>query len=191
MNVEPFQTQGEQHVLLEHLSGPGARARQALAAYYLRGCEHVVEIGGAGLPIDGFLTHAPASVTIIDPKIAPFEADTLNGAPCKVRHLQAKLQQARFDLAPGSYGLVMLGLSLRPWGDTPGLGEHLLTLVDDAGLVVIDYPGALERSVPQAAAILARPGLRLDLTVDLDIDDAMLRGTPFGKRRFHVLRRRN
>ena len=190
-SVEPFQRQAAGHVILDHLSGPGAGARQALAAHYLRGFAHIVEIGGAGLPIDGFLTHRPASVTIIDPKITPHEADTLNGAPCKVRHLRAKVQQAHLGLEPRGYGLVLLGLSLRAWGDAPGLGPHLLDLVDNAGLVVIDHSSALERCAPQAAAIVARPGLRLDLTIDLDLDDAAIRQTPFGKRRFHVLRARS
>ena len=83
----------EPDVLLPHLASPAAALRQVLAAHLLRRCDHIIEIGGAGRPITGYVTHRPVSVTVVDPKILPFAEERLNGAPCQVRHVQAKLQQ--------------------------------------------------------------------------------------------------
>ena len=38
-------------VKLAHLASPAACLRQVLAAHAVRHCPHVIEIGGAGLPI--------------------------------------------------------------------------------------------------------------------------------------------
>ncbi len=101
---------------LAHLGGAAAPLRQAMAAHLVRGVPHIVEIGGAGAPITGFLTHAPDSVTVIDPKIAPLEAEELNGLPCRVRHVAAKFQAAAIALPPSPYAVVMIGLSLKGHG---------------------------------------------------------------------------
>jgi len=48
---------------LPHLAGVGASLRQVFAAHFLRGCEHVLEIGGHIRPVTNYLTHHPRSVT--------------------------------------------------------------------------------------------------------------------------------
>ena len=65
---------------LPHLSDPGAAIRQVLAAHFVHGCPHALEIGGHRRPITGYLTHAPLSVTSIDPKTAEYEAEELDDA---------------------------------------------------------------------------------------------------------------
>ena len=65
---------------LPHLSGPAAAIRQVLAAHFVRGCAHALEIGGYRRPLTGYLTHAPLSVTSIDPKTAEYEAEELDDA---------------------------------------------------------------------------------------------------------------
>src|SRR5438067_13046429 len=101
---------------LPHLAGAGAAIRQVLAAHFVRQCAHVIEIGGHIRPLTPYLTHHPKSVLVIDPKADPFVADELNGSPCRVRHIARKFQEVSYDTAPRSYGLVMLGLSLKPFG---------------------------------------------------------------------------
>jgi len=101
---------------LPHLAGPAAAVRQVLAAHFVRDCPHVVEIGGHIRPITPYLTHHPLSVLSVDPKTEPYASEELNGRPCKVRHVQKKFQEIAYDYAPLSYGLVLLGYSLKPFG---------------------------------------------------------------------------
>jgi hypothetical protein len=171
---------------LQHLSGPAAAIRQVLAAHFVRDCPHVLEIGGHRRPVTNYLTHAPLSVTSIDPKTAEYEAEVLNGRPCRVRHIARKFQDVEYDYAPGSYGLVLLGYSLKPFGRREPLGELLFSLIDNAKVVVIDYT-EIDRAVSQVPAILARPTLVSHCSFELTLNDAEISGTPFAKRHLHVL----
>ncbi len=172
---------------LPHLSGPAAEARQVLAAHYLRDCPHIVEIGGHIRPITGFLTHNPLSVLSVDPKTAPYESDRLNGRPCRVRHVARKFQEIDYDYAPFSYGLVLIGYSLKPFGAREPLGELLFSLIDNAKVVVIDHATELDRASTQVPAILSRPTVRVHCSIALELDDDAIAGTPYGRRQFHVL----
>ncbi|HEV7257992.1 MAG TPA: hypothetical protein VGN82_09430 [Bosea sp. (in: a-proteobacteria)] len=172
-------------IVLPHLASPPAAMRQVLAAHAVRHCAHIVEIGGAGLPITGFLTHRPESVTVIDPKIPEFSGMSLNGTPCRLRHHAAKLQE--IEIAPaGPYALIMLGLSLKPFGAHGATPPELLALAADADVLVIDYALSLERAQGQIGALtaarMAPPIIDLGLTIN---DDAM-RAAGFDRRRFLV-----
>lgn len=170
---------------LPHLASPAAALRQVLAAHAVRHCPHIVEIGGAGLPITGFLTHRPTSVTVIDPKIPAHEADMLNGAPCRLRHLAAKLQEV--ELAPASpYGLVLLGLSLKPFGRRAATPPELLALAAGAAVLVIDYALDLERAQGQIGALTATRTDAPAIDLSLTIHDEALRAAGFDRRRFLV-----
>jgi hypothetical protein len=190
MNLKPFEAvppldgAGQD---LPHLSGPAAAIRQVLAAHFVRECPHVLEIGGHLRPITDYLTHAPLSVTSIDPKTAEYEAEELNGRPCRVRHIARKFQDVELDYAPRSYGLVLLGYSLKPFGRREPLGELLFSLVDNAKVVVIDYSPQVDRAVSQVPAILTRPTLSSHCSFELKLDDPEIGNTPFARRRFHVL----
>lgn len=170
-----------------HLGGPAAALRQVLAAHLVRNCEHVVEIGGHPHPLTDYLTHAPRSVLMVDPRAVPFTADTLRGRPCQVRHLACKFQSLDYDYAPGSYGLVMLGFSLKPFGSRTALDATLLALLDGARVVVIDYAPALERAGALVPHIVARDSLRVQASLDLVLDDDCIRGSPYACRRLLVL----
>src|SRR5690606_30936388 len=128
---------------------PASEVRQVLAAHFVRDCPHILEIGGHIRPITSHLTHHPISVTSIDPKTPAFEAEELNGQPCRVRHVDKKFQQIAYDYAPRSYGLVLLGYSLKPFGQREPLGQLLFSLIDNARRVVIEYPPALDRAMSQ------------------------------------------
>ncbi|OYW67956.1 MAG: hypothetical protein B7Z40_04790 [Bosea sp. 12-68-7] len=169
---------------LPHLAGAAAALRQVLAAHAVRHCPHVVEIGGAGLPITGFLTHRPASVTVVDPKIPAYAADTLNGAPCRLRHIAAKLQEVALA-PPGRYALVLLGLSLKPFGRRGAVPPELLALAAGATVLVIDYARELERAQGQIGALMATRSDAPAIDLELTINDAALRAAGFHQR--HLL----
>ncbi|MBX9908236.1 MAG: hypothetical protein K2Z25_05935 [Beijerinckiaceae bacterium] len=172
-------------VLLPHLAGPAACLRQVLAAHAVRDCAHVVEIGGAGLPITGFLMHRPASVTVIDPKIPAFAAEALHGFACRVRHLAAKLQEV--DLAPEEpFGLVLLGLSLKPFGRAEAVPPVLLDLAGRATMLVIDYALDLDRAQGQIGALTAVRTAPPIIDLALTIAEPALQEAGFGRRRFLV-----
>ncbi|HEY5797212.1 MAG TPA: hypothetical protein VIU82_19560 [Bosea sp. (in: a-proteobacteria)] len=171
--------------LLPHLASPAAALRQVLAAHAVRNCAHIVEIGGAGLPISGFLTHRPETVTVIDPKIPEFSASTLNGAPCRLRHRAAKLQE--IEIAPaGPYALILLGLSLKPFGRQAATPPELLALAAGAEVLVIDYALDLERAQGQIGALTAARHAPPVIDLALTINDEALRAAGFDRRRFLV-----
>lgn len=173
---------------LPHLSGPAAAIRQVLAAHFVRDCPHIVEIGGHIRPITPYLTHRPLSVLSVDPKTDPYQADTLHGFPCQVRHLNRKFQDVQFAYSPGSYGLVLLGYSLKPFGQRDSLGDLLFSLIDNARVVVLEFPPELERASSQVSQILARPGLQVECSMDIALDDAAIRGSAYARRLFYVIK---
>lgn len=172
-----------------HLAGPAADVRQVLAAHFVRGFEHVVEIGGHPRPLTSFLVHVPRSVLMVDPKAEPMEADSLNGQPCQVRHVAAKFQCVEFSLPANSYALVLLGLSLKGYGRRDALDAKLYDLLDGAARVVVDYAPALERAAGQIPALLSRPGLVGLCTLDLELVDGRIIDSPYRRRRLVVLDR--
>jgi hypothetical protein len=172
---------------IPHLAGPAAMVRQVMAAHFVSDCRHIVEIGGHLHPVTSFLTHAPDSVVVVDPKMEPYEAEELNGRPCKVRHIARKFQEVSFDLPSGEYGLVLLGYSLKPFGEHEPLGEALFSLIDRARTVVLEYPPALERAASQVPHILARPTVEVRCTIEFTLDDSQIRGSPFARRRLVVI----
>ena len=172
---------------IPHLAAPILTARHALAAHFLRDCEHIVELGGYKTPITGFLTHQPATVLSIDPKMEPLERDELNGAPCRVRHIARKFQQVSIDLAPYSYGLVILGYSLKPFGDRQPDADQLFELADHAERTVIDYMIDLQRPEVQLPHLLGRGTLRQVHRIDMQFHDEDIGGQPPANRRMLVL----
>ncbi|MCO5062851.1 MAG: hypothetical protein M9924_00390 [Rhizobiaceae bacterium] len=172
---------------LPHLAGPAAEIRQVLAAHFVRDCEHIVEIGGHIRPVTGYLTHSPRSVLSVDPKTPDYEATELNGRPCHVRHISKKFQEVEYNYSPHTYGLVLLGYSLKPFGKREPLGELLFSLIDNAKVVVIEYPPELERATSQVPEIVARPTLAQFCRFALDLHDDAIEGSPYTRRMFYVL----
>ena len=173
---------------LPHLSGQAAAVRQVLAAHFVRQCPHVIEIGGHIRPVTPYLTHHPESVLVVDPKTDPFEAEDLDGHPCRVRHMARKFQEVSYGYAPRSYGLVMLGYSLKPFGTQEPVGELLFTLIDKAKVAVIEYPPALERASSQIPRLIDREGTEIICSFELLLEDEEIVATPYARRRFIVFR---
>lgn len=172
---------------LLHLAGPAAEVRQVLAAHFVRECPHILEIGGHLRPITPYLTHRPLSVLSVDPKTPPLEADTLNGHPCKVRHISRKFQEVAYDYEPQSYGLVLVGYSLKPFGRREPIGDLFFSLIDNARVVVVEYSPELERAASQVPHIINRPGLRVFCSFDMQLNDHQIAASNYARRRFFVL----
>lgn len=173
---------------IQHLDGPASSVRQVLAAHFLRDCPHIIEIGSHTSPITPYLTHRPVSVLCVDPKTPPFESESLHGHPCKVRHIGKKFQSVEYDYQPHTYGLVLLGYSLKPFGRDEPLGELLFSLIDNARIVVIDYAPKLERASSQVPVIVTRPSLSAVCCFDIKLNDLQINDSPYAIRRFHVLK---
>src|SRR5262245_25398145 len=140
---------------ISHLAGPAAPVRQLLAAYFVRECPHIVEIGGHLTPVTPFLIHHPESVLVVDPQAVPRDETELGGRPCRLRHVARKFQELTFDALPYTYGLVMLGYSLKRAGGREALGSTLLDLVDHAQIVVIEWALKLERAALQVPHLVS------------------------------------
>jgi len=82
---------------------------------------------------------------------------------------------------------VLLGYSLKPFGSRDPLGDLLFSLIDNAKVVVIEYPPALERSSSQVPHIVSRPSVRIRTTVDLALHDPEIVATPYAERRLYVI----
>ncbi len=174
-------------ILLPHLSGEGTVVRQVMAAHFLKDCDHIVEIGGAGLPISRFLTHHPKSVRIIDPKIEPFKSGSLNGKPSQVEFIRSKFQSVDLNLKTHKYGLVLLGLSLKPFGLKNAIDPKLLEWVDNAKIVVIEHSVNLDRASFQLPEVIERGTLDVMVRIRMIIEDEQLRDAGFSEREFLVL----
>ena len=122
-----------EHNFYEH---DAFKSRYVLAAHHLRHCRHIVEIGGYRTPISSFLRSQHESVTTIDPYIKPLAADSLNGAPCRVRHLPMMFEDYR--LRGDEDCFLYIGLDYYDEENRPACGQ-LKTIVHGFQTVVVDY----------------------------------------------------
>ena len=186
-----------------HLLTEAAQARYVLAAHYVEDCAHIVEIGGSRTPITRFVKRPPESILVLDPKMQAFHAETLRGLPCRVDHLRRTFQAHDFALPAGSYGLVILGLSLKHFADLPASESDpnapahipadapdwrkLIGLIDNARISVIEHPVGWELGEREIDAILAQTATRVKLELVLDLGENEGEDTPYPRRRLLVL----
>lgn len=173
---------------MPHLGGAAATLRQRMAAHFVDGLSHVVEIGGHVSPVSRYLTRVPQSFTCIDPKAQALDESSLNGQPCRVRHIVRKFQDVELDLDPGSYGLVFVGYSLKPHGARDPLGKPLFDLIGRSAITVIEYALKLDRAASQVGPILEQAGLAVVASVDFTLADGIVEQYGFEQRRLIVLR---
>jgi len=178
-----------------YLDTEALQMRYVLAAHFLRNVRHIVEVGGyRNNAITNFVTHSHDAITVfsLDAEFEAMERDTLNGAPCRVRHIQDYFQNHPPPAKP--FGLVALGLEIH--GDlAPFLG-----LVREAQAAVMEVPIDHRPSVDCLTAILTNVPCRVRCQVDLDFssNEPLLRdelvatnmNVPFWKRRMYVLEAR-
>jgi hypothetical protein len=83
-----------------------------MAAYHLRSCNHIIEIGGYGPTIDEFVVDTPQTVTMIDPLL---NNKTWEVGGTKFRHVRALYQDYDYSeilSSDGKKGLMLLGIML-------------------------------------------------------------------------------
>ena len=176
---------------MNYLLTEGAMSRYVLAAHYVRDCHSVVEIGGFKTPITRFLTRVPAHVLVVDPLIQPYTATTLNGEPCQVEHRAAAFQSESFDVRAGTYGMVLLGASMKHFSDEPTQRRQewvkLIGLLRNARVAVLEF--AVEWGLGRNNVESLVDGASMDLRVQLDIDLSRCPGveTEHAHRRLLVL----
>lgn len=176
-----------------YLDTEAMQSRYILAAHFVRNLRNIVEIGGyRDNVITRFLTgtHDSVSVFSLDAEFEPFEAETLNGAPCRVRHVCDYFQN--YTHAIESLGVVVLGIEIL--GDF----DPICNLLSNADVAVIEVPIDHAPSVDCLGAILQRTNLRVAVQINLDLSpnevivgDELARtnmNKPFWKRNVYVLR---
>ena len=175
----------------DYFATDAARARYVLAAHYMKRCDHVVEIGGGGNPITNFMTTTPESILVVDPKISEYHAETLRGEPCRVDHVRSTFQAQEFDLRDRTFGLVILGLSLKHFGDAgpeeAGSWRKFILMVNAARVTVMEFACAWDLGRRQADTVLRQAAVGITMRLDMDWGDNHGVPTAFARRRFLVL----
>ncbi len=174
---------------MAYLLTPEAGVRQVLAAYYVRDCPHVVEIGGYKVPITKYLLGSHESVTVVDPQVDPFEADVWNGRACRIQHLQKRYQDASLELPKRSYGLILLGLALRHFGSNSVNSEwaQLCALARGAQVVVAEFCVGWEHAEGDFARLKEEGQLRVRLELDMTLPEHPRMDPRWAPRRLCVL----
>ena len=175
-----------------YLDTEALQSRYVLAAHFVRHARNIVEIGGyRDNVITRFLTstHDSVSVFSLDAEFETFEAETLNGAPCRVRHVSDYFQN--YTHPAESLAVIVLGIEIL--GDF----DPLCNLLSSADVAVIEVPIDHAPSVDCLGAILQRTNLRVAVQINLDlspnefiIGDELAKtnmNVPFWKRNVYVL----
>jgi hypothetical protein len=158
----------------DYLQTPVLQVRQRIAAHFLSECDNILEIGAFKTPITEYLTHRPKEVLIVDPLAEPLERDSLNGQPCRIRHLALGIDD--LDLSEWNskpFGLLFCGMDLNREEQAPAHWLNTVCrfvyLVSAAQPAVLEYPMQWKPSAKLFNAILSllQPRLAADIRLDL------------------------
>lgn len=162
----------------KYLWSEAFKSRYVLAAWLLRDCENVIEIGGYRTPITDFLDLDGGwvkSVAVYDPKLERTRNEWFGGrrGPVRIDHYAMPWKGGTpvRDL-PGNLGLALLGMELHL--DEQGW-TSLLRMIQAAKRTVIEYPPGHPHSVDQYARIVREVKLEVVFQVILG-----LHGNDFG-----------
>lgn len=171
--------------LWKYLTDPALYSRHAVAAQWLGSPDYVLEIGGYITPISSFISQVPRDYVLVDPLCSPLEAATLNGVPCRVRHLAIELKN--FDaseLEDRSYVVVFLGAQLddtdKPFSEFVATVERFLRIVAGAKRAIIEFPPAWKscRELFDCLISMLRPHVEFEITLDLSQNTIVVDGAP-------------
>ena len=176
----------------KYLDSEAFSTRSVIAAHFLRDCPLVIEIGGGGTTIDGFLTARHQRVVVVDPLVREQPAGKLGDDRSSVRYIRARFQDLEWRINQSKrYGLVMLGLELQGLNDDDR--RALYTLVNEARTTVIEFPTSWQPSCDQFKDICDNTRIQECFTCKLDLS-----GNPVGDlenswpprfdREIHILR---
>src|SRR5688572_23952437 len=114
-----------------YMASEAFQTRYLVAAHHVRHCSHILEVGGCSTPITNYLHGTHASVTVVDPLVEPLEANTLNGHPCVVRHLQQRIEE--YVPTGRENGFVALGMPQLPL-------DPVLGIMRGCDVSVLEFP---------------------------------------------------
>ena len=138
-----------------YLDSKALQSRYVLAAHFVRQAPHIVEVGGyRSNLITSFLSGQHESVTVysLDAEFEPLVSETLNGAPCRVRHIADFFQNG---VRPtGKLGVVALGLEIQ--GDF----APFLQLVQASQIAVLETPEGHDPSTECLGQVLRTVAIR-------------------------------
>lgn len=128
--------------------------RYALAAWLLRDCVEVLEIGDEATTLLSFLQPL-VSCTVVNPNVCAF--DYQEGA-ARLRQIAASFQEVpteQLNPANANYGIALLGLELYM---DEAAWKRLAALVHNAQRTVVEFPPAQPYSIEQFEHLLKLSG---------------------------------
>lgn len=174
-----------------YLDTEALQVRYVVAAHFVRGARHVVEVGGyRNNLITNFLTTVPETVSAfsLDAEFEPYEGDALHGVPCRVRHVRDYFQNSPLPTS----GLAVVALGLEIHGDF----APFVDLIARADVAVIEVPPDHRPSLDCVNALGRAVSLRTRCEMDFDFsaneglcpDEERQRwmNRPFWRRRLYV-----
>lgn len=131
---------------LAYLRSKPFAQRQEKALSFIAECDTIIEIGGAGTPIDTFMKSGQKTIIVIDPEIK--EKKEKN-----VEHVRKKFeewQQPDFITA-NTYAVLIFGLALNKMPDNAW--NKLYELINNSYKTVIEYSSTYKPAKSQIKAI--------------------------------------
>jgi len=175
---------------MAYLDAEQFQCRQVLAAYYLRHCATIFEIGGFMSPVSDFLQHHPQRVIIADPRITAAVDDHLHGHPCAVEHIRGRFQDCKVKLPAQTYGCAILGYSLKGLdSDADQVAwQQLVKLVAKAKVAVLEYAPDWELAARAMEQLMRQLPAPPALDIGLELGAGMPESIEYPRRRMLVYR---
>jgi len=168
-----------------YLNTAALRTRQVLAAHFMRGLYHVLEIGGGENPISNHV-RGVERVTVVDPVIRSLVAvrHVPGGGMLDVRHMAMRIEDYEPDETAD--GLVMLGFE----GDGHCDLDVVCRFIEKATVTVLEASCNHAPAVRAIGRILAREIYPVAVHLHTTYRGAGVpEGHAFCARNFYVLRR--
>jgi hypothetical protein len=136
------------------------KTRSVIAAYILRDCLEIIEIGGYKTPLSDFIPNK--KITVIDPKVIPKQTSL-------VQCLAISFKDWIGNATEQKYGVCILGLRLLDMNDQAW--KKLYALINNAYRVVIEVPITYPPSTQQWNQMLPHINKKIIMQILLDLDN--------------------
>lgn len=158
-----------------HLKAPAfKKARQEHVAQMVSNCDTIIEIGGAGAPMSGFVPK-DKTVIVIDPKIRRKEEGNIT-------HIRCGFEEWDEQPISKNYAVVILGLQLEM---PDGAWKKLHDLIEGSACTIIEYAAQNKKAKKQFKDIKASVSKVWQEPQEIEINGhelAQLRGQVFNHR---------
>lgn len=140
-------------------------SRHILAAYHLKGCKNILEVGGYKTPITQFLQGDHESVTVVDPLAKPYYSSTLNNRHCEIKHLAIKIEE--YKPKGNEDGFLFLGIE----GLTQDAINKIIDIMRKCKVNIIEFPPSWMPSAESFNKILESRFFNVRERVILDLSE--------------------